>query len=111
MSATGGRRRDSQFGSTLPEVPPSGVGRVRLANLTFASLDLPAVNALADYTAVIADVLAEERGGASGTLSAYVEVVRVNFRDGYVEYTRHGGVYGGRRHPTTGEAEDLPPSD
>jgi hypothetical protein len=112
LTAAGGRRRGARFGSTLPEVPPPGLGRVRVANLALTEIRLPSVEALADYTAVVADVLTEQPGTASGHLSDHVELVRLNFQGGRVDYTvQPGGGYRGRRYPDQGTAQDLPSQD
>jgi hypothetical protein len=108
LTAGGARRRAAQFGSTVPEVPPRGLNRVRLANLSFVNVNLPVVDTLADYTATIGALMRQQQSVGGEQLGEFVELIRLLFRNGQVEYRRQpDGAYRGSRHPQGGEHQDL----
>ena len=93
----------------IPETPPPG--SVRIANLRFTSINIPATAMLVHYESVIKTILSKAEKESKGPRFQFVERIRLQFRNGIVEYNKStDGIYTVDLTPKTGASskrEDL----
>ncbi|MCG8329066.1 MAG: hypothetical protein MI974_15335 [Chitinophagales bacterium] len=89
----------------IPETPPPGA--IRIANLRFTSIDIPAPARLVHYESVIKRILSGAEKESMGPRSQFVERIRLHFRNGVVEYNKKtDGIYTVDLIPQTGEPSE-----
>jgi len=76
------------FHNRLPETPPEGEGLNRVVNLLLVNVPVPDESRLAEYEDVIRTVMSQSQSTARQPRSHYVEMIRINFNDGSLEYKR-----------------------